>query len=167
MHCHVWHICRAWHLSCLGVFFCCWCPSQPSLMRAEEQQKQMELPVGWWEDSGTARTTAVGGSECHVVACPFCPLVISASPAWWSSRRALACQLKMGPQSTLKVPPSPQASPFLPSSFFSPFSSYHSPANTLPRSLLCSCFLTQEDSLHRIHLAVFLFFLLHQITPLQ
>lgn len=62
MHCHVWHICRAWHLSCLGVFLWYWCPSQPSLMRAEEQQKQMELPVGLWEDSGTARTTAVGGS---------------------------------------------------------------------------------------------------------
>lgn len=51
MHCHIWHIWRTWHLSCLSVF----CPSQSSLMRAEEQQKQMELPVGLWEDSGRAR----------------------------------------------------------------------------------------------------------------
>ena len=115
-----------------GCVVWCWCPNQPSLMRVEEQQKQMELPVGLWEDSGTARRTAVGGSWCHVVACPLCPLVISASPAWWSSKHTLACQLKMGPQSTLKVPPSPQASPFLPSliffflsSLFLPLSSQH------------------------------------------
>lgn len=38
-----------------------------------------------------------------VVACPFCPLVISAGLAWWSSKRTLACQLKMGPESSLKV----------------------------------------------------------------
>lgn len=37
-------------------------PSQSFLMRAEEQQKQMELPVGLWEHSGRARTTVVGGN---------------------------------------------------------------------------------------------------------
>lgn len=126
----------------------CWCPSQPSLMRAEEPQKQMELPVGPWEDSGAARTTTVGGSSCHVVACPLCPLVISASPAWWSSRRT-GLPIKDGPT----VNPEGSSEPTslsLPS--FLPFilhlfsvsrhSSNQSPANTLPRILLCSHFLT-------------------------
>lgn len=44
-----------------------------------------------------------------MVVCLLCPLVISASPTWWSSRRALACQLKMGPQSTPRVPQSLQS----------------------------------------------------------
>lgn len=48
-----------------------------------------------------------------MVVCLFCPLVISASPTWWSSRHALACQLKMGPQSTLRVPQSLQSCFFL------------------------------------------------------
>lgn len=100
-----------------------------------------------------------------MVPCPLCPLVISASPAWWSSRHALACQLKMGPQSTLKVPPSPQASPFLlsllSSSFTlflslspSPLSSYQSPANTPSR---ISALFSLSNSLRGMHLAVFPF----------
>lgn len=119
-----------------GCVVWCRCPSQPALMRAEEQQKQMELPVGLWEDSGRARTTGAGGSRCHVVACLLCPLVISASPAWWSSRRALACQLNMGPQSTPKVPPSPQASLFLPSSF-SPLLFLHITLQPTPCCAFC------------------------------
>ena len=39
-----------------GCVLQCYHPSQLLLMRAEEQQKQMELPVGLWEDSGRART---------------------------------------------------------------------------------------------------------------
>lgn len=42
-----------------------------------------------------------------MVACLLCPLVISASPSWWSPRRSLACQLNTGPQTTLKVLPGP------------------------------------------------------------
>lgn len=64
------------------------------------------------------------------MACPLCPLVISASPAWWSSRHALACQLNMGPQSTLKVSSCPRGFSlppfiFLLSSFFISLSSQH------------------------------------------
>lgn len=121
MHCHVRHIHSLAPVLSGCVLRGC-CLSQHSLMRAEKQQKQMELPVGLWEDSGRAGTAVVGGSQCHVVACRLCPLVISASPAWWSSRRSLACQLNMGPQSALKVHPNPRACLpsflFFPSSFF-------------------------------------------------
>lgn len=150
-YCHVWRLRRALAPVLSGCVLWCCCPSQSSLMRAEKQQKQMELPVGLWEDSGRARAMVAGGSLCHVVVCLLCPLVISASPAWWSSRRALACQLNMGPESTLKVHPSPRASLLLPSSIFSPLSSYHSAANTLPCNPLCSWLLTQGDSQCRIH----------------
>lgn len=142
MRCHVWDNRRAWHLSCLGVFLHGCSLSQPSVMRAEKQQKQMEWPVGLWEDSGRAGTAVVEGSECHVVVCLLCPLVISASAAWWSSRRSLACQLNSGPQSTLKVHPNPRASVFLPSSSLASLSPHRSPANTLPCVLLCSHLLT-------------------------
>lgn len=90
----------------------------------------MEWPVGWWEGSGRAGTAVVGGSSCHVVACLLCPLVISASPSWWSSRRSLACQLNTGPQTTLKVLPGP-GRPLHPPP-------HHSWAVIIPFLLLCS-----------------------------
>ena len=48
-------------------------PRQPFLMRADEQQKQMEWPVGLWEDSGRARTAVWE----------------EASAMWWRARFAL------------------------------------------------------------------------------
>lgn len=70
----------------------------------------------------------------RVVACRLCPLVVSAIPAWWSSRRLLACQLKTGPQTSLEVLPGPGASDFL----HPFFPSHHSRAIAIPRRLLCS-----------------------------
>lgn len=139
MHCYGRYIRRVWHLSCLGVFCGDAVSASHSLMSAEKQQKQMELPVGLWEDSGRARTPVVGGSSYHVVVCLLCPLVISARPVWWSSRRSLACQLSLGPQSTLKVHPSPRASIFLPSPFL------HLNSFFILCILLCSHFLTAKN----------------------
>lgn len=87
----------------------------------------MEWPVGWREgwDGGCGRKPVPCGGGTDSALWSF-----FTSPAWWSSRRLLACQLKTGPQTRLKVLPGPGAAIFP--------SCSSSRAILIPGLLLCS-----------------------------
>lgn len=64
-----------------------------------------------WDGGGSGRMSVpCGGADSAL-------WFLSSSPAWWSSRRLLACQLKTGTQTSLKLLPGPGAAIFFLVSF--------------------------------------------------